>query len=116
MAVSASSAAPARASAPLGRLGSSAAELWARRPEWLRDRAVLGLAGSLIVLLALFVAALGYVSADRPGRHVTLDRLERLLVADSVVTLELRDQDAVAVGTLKAGGKAFSTAYPSSDA
>src|SRR5260221_3447596 len=116
MAASASSVAPPRTTAPLARLGTRSAELWERRPEWARDRAAVGLAASLIVLLALFVAALSYVSADRPGPHVTLDRLERLLLRGDVSTLELRDQDAVAVGTLQAGGKAFSTTYPASDA
>src|SRR4051794_39758233 len=104
MAASVPSAAPPRTTAPVARLGSRSAELWERRPEWLRDKAVLGLAASLIVLLALFVAALSYVSADRPGASVPLDRLERLLLAGRVSTLELRDQDAVAVGTQRAGG------------
>src|SRR3954454_4272374 len=116
MAASVPSAAPPRTTTPVARLGSRSAELWERRPEWLRDKAVLGLAASLIVLLALFVAALSYVSADRPGASVPLDRLERLLLAGRVSTLELRDQDAVAVGTQRAGGGSFSTAYPASDA
>src|SRR3954454_19150538 len=116
MAASVPSAAPPRTTTPVARLGSRSAELWERRPEWLRDKAVLGLAASLIVLLALFVAALSYVSADRPGASVTLDRLEQLLKAGNVSTLELRDQDAVAVGTQRAGGGSFSTAYPASDA
>src|SRR2546423_1151723 len=115
MASPAQSAAPPRATV-FARVGPRLAELWERRPEWLRDRAVLGLGSSLIVLLVLFVLALGYVSAARPGTSVTLDRLESLLLAGQVNTLELRDQDAVAVGTLNAGGKAFSAAYPSSDA
>src|SRR3954454_9030320 len=116
MATSASSVTPARTAAPRPELGERLTEVWERRPGWARDNAVLGLAASLIVLLALFVAALGYVSADRPGTQVTLDRLEQLLKAGNVSTLELRDQDAVAVGTQRAGGGSFSTAYPASDA
>src|SRR4051794_35233245 len=116
MGTSAPSVAPPRTAATRAQLGNRLAALWERRPDWARDRAVVGLGASLLVLLAIFVAALGYVSADRPGSHVTLDRLERLLLADRVGTLELRDQDAVAVGTLRAGGGQFSTAYPSSDA
>src|SRR3954451_13207874 len=116
MAASVRSVAPARANTPLARLRPVLADLWERRPGWLRDGAVLGLTSSLIVLLAVFVTALGYVSADRPGTHVTLDRLEHLLVSGQVSALGLRDQDAVAVGTLRAAGKTFSAAYPSSDA
>jgi cell division protease FtsH len=92
-----------------------AAALWARRPEWLRDRIVVGLAASLLVLLALFLTSLGYVAADRPGARFTLDQVERSLKAGQVASLELRDEDAVAVGVLKTGER-FSAAYPSSDA
>src|SRR3954471_9355497 len=102
--------------APRLALGDRLAGLWARRPEWARDRAVLGLAASLIVLLALFFASLAYVSADRPGDQLTLDRLDALLRGGRVTTLELRDQDAIAVGALRPGGRQFSVAYPSSDA
>src|SRR4051794_36724963 len=116
MATSASGVVPAHTDTARAGLGERLTTLWERRPDWLRDNAVLGLAASLLVLLALFVAALSYVSADRPGTHLTLDRLEHLLLADDVATLELRDQDAVAVGTLRADNKQFSTAYPSSDA
>src|SRR3954453_7630380 len=90
------------------RVGDRLAGLWARRPDWARDRAVLGLAASLIVLLALFFASLAYVSADRPGDQLTLDRLDALLRGGRVTALELRDQDAIAVGTLRPGGRQFS--------
>ena len=92
------------------------ATLWARRPEWARDRAVLGLAASLLVLLALFIAALSYISADRPGAPLTLDKLTALIRADRVATLDLHDQDAVAVATTRPDRRTFSAAYPSSDA
>src|SRR3954447_20595338 len=105
--------APAR---PRRGLRPRLATLWARRPDWARDRAVLGLAASLLVLLALFFAALSYLGAERPGAHLTLDRLDSLLSAGRVQSLELRDQDAVAVGALRPDGRRFSVAYPSSDA
>jgi cell division protease FtsH len=75
----------------------------------------LGLAASLLVLLALFFSALAYVSPERPGAHFTLDQVQRSLKAHQVRDLELRDQDAVAVGTLTTGER-FSVAYPASDA
>src|SRR3954454_19564878 len=103
MAASAPSVAGTAVSAR-GRAADRISGLWARRPEWARDRAVLGLATSLLVLLALFFASLSYLGAERPGDHLTLDRLDTLLRAGRVATLELRDQDAVAVGTLRPGG------------
>src|SRR4051794_33542182 len=102
--------------APRLALGDRLAGLWVRRPDWARDRAVLGLAASLIVLLALFFASLSYLGAERPGDQISLDRLDSLLRGGRVATLELRDQDAVAVGTLRPKGEQFSVAYPSSDA
>jgi cell division protease FtsH len=107
---------PASRTASRARWAETLADLWARRPEWARDGAVLGLAASLLALLALFGAALDYISAERPGTQLTLDRLDALLRDGRVATLELRDQDAVAVGTLRTGGTQFSVAYPSSDA
>src|SRR3954464_3289965 len=115
MAASAPSVAGTAASAR-GRLVDRISGLWARRPEWARDRAVLGLAASLLVLLALFFASLSYLGAERPGDQISLDRLDSLLRGGRVSTLELRDQDAVAVGTLRPGGRQFSVTYPSSDA
>jgi cell division protease FtsH len=91
------------------------AGIWADRPAWARDPAVVGLAGSLLTLLVIFFAALGYLGADRPGRSLTLDQLDRLAAAQRIAALELRDQDAVAVGRTK-GGTQFSVSYPSSDA
>src|SRR2546421_8860154 len=97
------------------RVGSALARAWDARPEWARDRAVLGLAGSLLALLVLFFLALGYLRADQPGRHLTLDQLDRLARARRIAVLELRDQDAVAVGRTRRGTR-FSVAYPASDA
>src|SRR4051794_20151592 len=96
--------APAR---PRRGLRPRLAELWAQRPDWARDRAVLGLAGSLLVLLVVFFVSLSYLSADRPGRSLTLDQLDGLLHNHQVASLELRDQDAVAVGKTTRG-KQFS--------
>src|SRR4051794_6789691 len=104
--------APAR---PRRGLRPRLAELWAQRPDWARDRAVLGLAASLLVLLVLFFASLSYLSADHPGRTVTLDQLGTLLHNRQVSSLELRDQDAVAVGQTTRK-QTFSVDYPSSDA
>src|SRR3954468_25110689 len=73
---------------------------WDARPDWARDRMVLGLAGSLVVLLALFFLALGYLQADQPGRQLTLDQLTRLAGRGQIASLVLRDDDAVAVGTI----------------
>src|SRR5436309_1403145 len=53
-------------------VGGWLARVWQQRPDWSRDRAVLGLAGSLVCLLVAFFRALGYLSADRPGRPPTL--------------------------------------------
>src|SRR4051794_19544557 len=91
------------------------AALWDDRPAWARDSAVLALGASLLVLLVTFFSALGYLSADRPGQHLTLDQLNRLAAAKQIATLELRDQDAVAVGKTRRGTE-FSVSYPSSDA
>jgi cell division protease FtsH len=88
---------------------------WDARPEWARDRTVLALAGTLIALLVLFFLALGYLSADQPGRRLTLDQLDRAARQGRVATLELRDEDAVAVGKTRSG-RDFSVAYPASDA
>ena len=88
--------------------------LWAVRPEWARNRTVLALTGSLLVLLALFFAALSFVSADFPGRTVSLDEVTRLAENRQIATLELRDHDAVAVGTQRGGGE-FSVRVPESD-
>src|SRR4051794_34816700 len=104
--------APAR---PRRGLRPRLAELWAQRPDWARDRAVLGLAASLLVLLVLFFASLSYLSADHPGRTVTLDQLGTLLHNRQVSSLELRDQDAVAVGQTTRK-QTFSVDYPSRDA
>src|SRR4051812_12417005 len=88
---------------------------WQARPEWARDRTVLALAGTLIALLVLFFLALVYLSADQPGRRLTLDQLDRAARQGRVATLELRDEDAVAVGKTRSG-RAFSVASPASDA
>src|SRR3954451_20980350 len=58
--------------------GAALARAWDARPDWARDRTVLALAGSLVVLLALFFLALGYLSADQPGRNLTLEPLRPL--------------------------------------
>src|SRR3954466_9028907 len=89
--------------------------LWDARPPWARDRTTLALAASLLVLLALFFSSLAYVSPERPGADFTLDQVQRSLAAHQVSALELRDQDAIAVGTLRTGER-FSVAYPASDA
>src|SRR3954447_23319059 len=94
--------------------GAALARAWAARPEWARDRTVLGLAASLLVLLALFFLALGYLSADQPGRRLTLDQLAPAARQGRVATLQLRDEDAVAVGKTRSG-REFSVAYPASD-
>src|SRR4051794_6135660 len=88
---------------------------WQARPDWARDRTVLALAGSLLALLILFFLALGYLKADHPGRQITLDQFDRFARAGRIATLELRDEDAVAVGKT-VSGREFSVAYPSSDA
>src|SRR5436190_20411614 len=95
--------------------GAALARAGDARPDWARDRTVLALAGSLLVLLALFFLALGYLSADQPGRRLTLDQLDRAARQGRVATLELRDEDAVAVGKTRSG-REFSVAYPASDA
>ena len=109
----ATTTAPARPAAAgrLARLGA----LWDGRPAWARDRLVLGLAGSLLALLLLFVLALGYLGPDRPGKPVSLDRLTALAAGRGLEALELRDEDSVAVARLRAGGT-VSAAYPASDA
>jgi cell division protease FtsH len=91
------------------------ARAWENRPEWARDAAVLGLAGSLLVLLLIFLLALAYLSPDRPGRHVALDDLTTQLESGALEKVELRDEDAVAVGETLDGGT-VSAAYPKSDA
>jgi cell division protease FtsH len=96
-------------------VGAWLARAWQERPDWSRDRAVLGLAGSLACLLVVFFLALSYLSADRPGRHFTLDELNAALAGGQITELELRDEDAVAVGKLR-DGSTFSAAYPASDA
>jgi cell division protease FtsH len=102
----------ARAPSAVGRW---LARAWEQRPDWSRDGAVLGLASSLVCLLVLFFLALGYLSADRPGRDFTLDGLNAALAGNQVVQLDLHDEDAVAVGKLR-DGSTFSVAYPASDA
>src|SRR3954451_15572025 len=79
------------------------ARLWDERPAWARDPAVLGLGASLLTLLVIFFLALGYLSADRPGEHLTLDQFQRLASAKQIAAVELRDQDAVAVGKTRRG-------------
>ena len=81
-----------------------------------RDRAVLGLAASLVALLVVFFLALGYLSADRPGRHFTLDELNAALAGRP-------DHGARAARRGRRRGRqaarrraAFSVAYPASDA
>ena len=91
------------------------ADLWDRRPDWARNRTVLTLTGTLVALLLLFFLALGYLGADRPGRQIDLNEVTRLAQDKQIATLELRDEDAVAVGTLR-GGAEFSAEYPRSDA
>src|SRR3954452_6323503 len=49
------------APATTGGLRTRVAAAWADRPRWARDRTVLALAGSLLALLILFFAALGYL-------------------------------------------------------
>jgi cell division protease FtsH len=90
-------------------------DLWEGRPPWARDKLVVSLAGSLLALLLVFVLALAYLSPDRPGRHVTLDQLTGLATGGGLESLELRDEDAVAVA-VESGGATISAAYPSSDA
>jgi cell division protease FtsH len=96
-------------------VGAWLARVWQERPDWSRDAAVLGLAGSLVCLLVVFFLALGYLSADRPGRHFTLDELNAAIAGGQVTDLNFHDEDAVAVGKLQ-DGSTFSVAYPSSDA
>ncbi len=91
------------------------AALWEKRPAWARDRLVLSLAGSLLALLFVFVLALAYLSPDRPGRTVTLDQLTSLATTGGLESLELRDEDAVAVAVAD-DGATISSAYPKSDA
>src|SRR4051812_12848583 len=98
-----------------GGIRPALARVWDARPDWAREPAVLGLGASLLVLLVLFFLALGYLRADQPGRHLTLDQFDRLARAHRLATLELRDQDAVAVGRTRHGTQ-FSVAYPASDA
>ena len=89
------------------------------------DRVAAGLAAALVVLLVLFAASLMYLRAERPGAQLTLDQLGALTDVHRIATLELRDEDAVAVGRLKPGpatpglppgGAEFSVTYPASDA
>src|SRR4051812_44503534 len=98
-----------------GGIRPALARVWDARPDWAREPAVLGLGASLLVLLVLFFLALGYLRADQPGRHLTLDQFDRLARAHRLAALELRDQDAVAVGRTRHGTQ-FSVAYPASDA
>src|SRR4051794_18387455 len=63
------------------------AAAWDARPDWARDRMVLGLAGSLLALLVLFFLALGFLQADQPGRQLTLDQLNRLAGRGQIVSL-----------------------------
>jgi len=89
--------------------------LWDRRPDWARDRGVLALAASLLVLVVLFAWSLSYLSPDRPGEQLSLNDFQRVAEDNGVRTLTLRDHDAVAVGRL-ARGTQFSVVYPQSDA
>ena len=91
-------------------------DLWARRPAWAHNRQVMALLASLVALLLLFLVALTYIGPDRPGREIGLNEVTRLAQDKQIATLELRDLDAVAVGTLRGGGGEFSAEYPASDA
>src|SRR5437868_7061051 len=84
---------PERARQILGRI-------WTARPDWLVDKTLIALATTLVTLLILFLVSLSYLTADRPGAHLTLDALVRAARDHQLQKVTFRDEDAVAVGTL----------------
>jgi len=117
--VSTTTLAPAsrRARIPRRHLAAVARGLSAVRRRLNRDRRLVALTLSALLLIALFAASLAYLQADRPGRALTLDQLAALAERERIATAELRDHDAVVVGTLRdRGSPAFSVSYPASDA
>jgi cell division protease FtsH len=89
--------------------------LWEDRPAWARDRVVLALAGTLALLLLVFLLALNHLSADRPGKAVSFSELSTNAEQGRIDRLELREHDAVAVAKLD-DGTTVSASYPESDA
>lgn len=75
----------------------------------------LWLALTVGLLLLAFSGCLYYLTADAPGREVTLDELTALSEGDRIESATFLDQDARIVGSTH-GGDAFWVAYPASDA
>ncbi|RZU33525.1 cell division protease FtsH [Blastococcus saxobsidens] len=72
------------------------------------------LVAAVALLLLAFAGALAHLSADTPGREVTLDGLAELTADDDVARATFLDEDARIVGTTS-GGERFWVAYPASD-
>jgi cell division protease FtsH len=85
-------------------------------------RLVAALLASLVLLLALFAAALAYLRPRNEGRELTLDELSALASGGRLVEARFLDEDATITGSYAAGEAAprgsgrFSVSYPSSDA
>ena len=97
-------------------VGAWLARAWEQRPDWSRDRAVLGLGASLRGAAGRLLPRARLPRAPT-GRGATSRSTSSnaALAGGQITELELRDEDAVAVGKLR-DGSAFSVAYPASDA
>jgi cell division protease FtsH len=84
-------------------------------------RTTLVLTGGLVVLTAVLLAGLAYLSPDTSGRSLTLDQVGALADQRRIVSAELRDEDAQVVGRYvvgtaePAGDGVFTASYPKSD-
>ncbi|MBW3613700.1 MAG: ATP-dependent zinc metalloprotease FtsH [Actinobacteria bacterium] len=77
-------------------------------------RGITVLAGTLVVLLLAYTAALFALRPPSPGDELSLDRLQRLAIQGHVATARFLDEDARITGALK-NGTEYWTSYPRSD-